>query len=101
MNKRNIENLLDKLQIRINCNGYNYWITLVELYLNDDSKSMQYYYNKIAKIHKTTACGVERCLRFAYEKKKDFIQKYFEIDYKISTSTLLELIVREMRRSDE
>lgn len=101
MDKRKLENLLDKLQMRINCRGYKYWIKLVELYLTDDSKNMQYYYKKIAQIHNTTIHGVERCIRFAYEKKRDFIQKYFEIDYKISTSTLLALIVREMKRTDE
>ena len=101
MNKRNIENLLDEIQIPINQKGYKLWINLVELYLKDDSKNMEYYYCTLAKNYNSTRNKVERNLRHAYENNRESIQKKFKINYKVTNSALINLIAREMKREYE
>lgn len=101
MNRRRIEDLLDKLGINISSQGYIYWIDLVEMCLCDINRKnggLEKYYRELAIIHKTTRTAVERSIRYAYSNSRTIIQDYFRIKYKIKTKQLLELIIREIRR---
>lgn len=97
MDKRKLENILDKLNIRLNLSGYRYWITAVEIYSKNKIRITELY-KEIAKVHNTTAVRVERALRHTIEDKKEAIQKYFNVEYKIYNSAFLALLTREMER---
>lgn len=103
MNRRKIEDLLDKLGFNIGSQGYIYWIDLIEMYLCDINKGkrdLEKCYKELAIVHKTTRNAVERCIRYAFINSRTIIQDYFQIKYKIRTKQLLELIIREIRRMD-
>lgn len=101
MNTRKIENLLDKLQVKINTKGYRYWITAVEIYRKDPSIKKTKLYEMIAEKYNTTAVRAERALRHAHENNKMLVQRYFNVEYKIDNSAFLNLLVRELEREDE
>ena len=101
MDKRKLQNILDELHIKINVKGYQYWIEAVEIKLKNKEINMGTLYKKIGREHNDTYGRVERALRVAYMKKKDIIKEYFTIDYEINNAVFLELLVREMERSQQ
>lgn len=100
MEKRKLEDLSDKLQIKINTKGYSYWITAVEEHLKDKSLSKGAPYTRIAKIHSSTYSRVERALRFACLSSQTYIKEYFKINYAVDNSVFLGLLTREMERKN-
>ena len=100
MNKRKLEDILDKLQIKINLFGYKYWITAVELYFKDNTVGMWKICKEIAKKYNTTPSRVDRALRHARERKEEIIQRYFNVNYDIDNSAFLALLAREMEREE-
>lgn len=99
MDERRLENLLDKLSIKVNVKGYQYWITAIKEYINDKSIKKCLLYEKVAEIHNSTAANIERALRFTLKNNQEEIQKYFNVSYKIDNSVFLELVTREIERT--
>lgn len=58
MDKRKLEDILDKLQIQINVKGYQYWITAIDIYNKNRAIKKTTLYCEIAKIYKTTSSRV-------------------------------------------
>ncbi len=100
MNKRKLEDILDELQIKVSLLGYKYWITAVELYLENKTIKMMKLCREIAKKYNTTGSRVERALRHAIEDKEETIQRYFNVSYDIDNSAFLALLAREMEREE-
>lgn len=100
MEKRQIEDLLDELKMKPNFLGYHFWITAIEIYAEHKTKGMCGTYEEVAKKYNTTKSRVDRNLRHTYEDKKEMIQKYFNVSYKIDNSTLLALMTREIERRE-
>lgn len=100
MKKRKIEDLLDELKIKPNFLGYHFWITALEISTEQTTKGISEIYEEIARKYNTTKSKVERNLRHTYEDKKEMIQKYFNVSYKINNSTLLALMTREIERRE-
>lgn len=98
MNKKIIEDLLDGLNISVNNLGYKYWITAVEIKMKYQEETMGNLCIDIAKKHESTPSCVERALRYAHTENRDRIKNYFKIDYKITNTRLLALLVREIER---
>ena len=96
---RKIEDILDALQMKINLKGYQYWVTSVEMHLENKKLTKGVLCEEVAKVHNTTASRVERALRVAKIDIEQNIKEYFCIDYKISNSIFLELLTREVERS--
>lgn len=97
-NKIIIEDILDELQIHIDLQGYRLWISFVEEYLKDETKSMEEYYFELAKKHNKTRHQVERCLRHAYKNNEHIFRKIFGIEYVLTNKAVLMLLVRELER---
>lgn len=97
MNRKKIEDILDKLEIIIGNLGYKYWIDAIEIYYNNEKNNGEIY-KEIAKRYNVTSRSVERALRHAYENKKEKIKRILNINYNISTKILLAAIVRELKR---
>ena len=93
-------NILDELQIKVSLLGYKYWITAVELYLENKTIKMMKLCREIAKKYNTTGSRVERALRHAIEDKEETIQRYFNVSYDIDNSAFLALLAREMEREE-
>lgn len=100
MNKRKLEDILDELQIKVSLLGYKYWITAVELYLENKTIKMMKLCREIAKKYNTTGSRIERALRHAIEDKEETIQRYFNVKYDIDNSAFLALLAREMEREE-
>ncbi len=98
MDKRELENILDELKIKINTKGYKYWITAVEKKLKSKNMKIGTLYRELAKEFNSNYSRVERALRSAYTHNIIMIQEYFSIDYGISNTVFLELLIREMER---
>lgn len=98
INKRIIEDLLDELQTPINLQGYRLWVSFVEEYLQDGTRNMEHYYNKLAKKHNKTRNQVERCLRHAYKNNEHIFRQIFGIEYTLTNKSVLMLLVREVER---
>ena len=98
MKKREIEQLLDDLEISVGNLGYKYWIRTMELYLKNTSIKNGEIYKQIAKENNTTISAVEKALRHTYENKREKVKEFFKVDYKISMKNLLALMARELER---
>ena len=96
--KKKIEMILDKLQIPIDLAGYKYWITMLEKFNEDKEAKITALYIEVAKEHHTTYIRVERSLRHAVNKCENKIQRYFNVDYKITNKRFLCLILREVNK---
>lgn len=96
--KETIEDLLDILNISVGYSGYSYWIDAIMHEVNKPEKNMIAIYKYIAKKYNVSKCSVERAMRTSYIKNRNFIQKYFNVNYEITPKILLSLIVREIRR---
>lgn len=55
IDRRTIEDLLDDFQIPINWEGYKLWVDIIQDYLQDETKGVGYYYEKLAKKYNKTA----------------------------------------------
>lgn len=100
-NKIIIEDILDELQIPINWAGYKLWIDIIEIYLQDTTKSMEQYYNELMQKYNKTRNQVERSLRIIIINKKEVIKTKFNIEYNLTNKSLLMLFAREVERRKE
>ena len=98
MKKRNIEDLLDKLNIAVDNLGYKYLIAGVEEYISNDIQSVTEIYRRIVQKYDATISRVERAIRHSCENNKETIKNYFKVDYEITNRRLIALIAREMER---
>lgn len=96
--RREIEDILDELQVNVKLLGYKYWISAVEICLEAPYISMSKLYKQVAEKHNTTSSRVERALRSTYQDNVEIIQKYFNVRYNIDNSTVLKLLAREVER---
>lgn len=101
MENEKIEKLLDELGIKVNQCGYSYWITALQIYYKNKEATLEEIYDKVAKEHNATSMSVKTAMRRTYENKieESKIQSYFNVDYKITNSILLNLLMRELERS--
>lgn len=100
MDKRKLENILDKLNIPVDNLGYVYLITAVEIYLKSKTNNITETYKEIAKQHKTKYSRVERAIRHEIDKNEDRIKQFFNVDYDITNRRFLALLTREMEREE-
>lgn len=98
MNKRIIEDLLDELNILANNSGYKYWITAIEIKMKHREETMGNLCIDIAKKYGSTPNCVERAMRYAHTENRNRIKDYFKINYKITNTRLLALLIREIER---
>ena len=98
MEKQTIEDLLDIINIKIDSSGYKYWTEAILQQMENPIEKISELYNLIAKKSNANRGSVERSMRTAYEKNKDIIKEYFNVNYKITNKTLLALLVREVQR---
>lgn len=101
MNKRIIEDLLDELNILANNLGYKYWITAVEIKMKHREETIGNLCIDIAKKHGSTPSCVERAMRYAHTENRDRIKDYFKINYKITNTRLLALLIRDIERKNK
>lgn len=98
MEKRKIEDLLDKFNMPIDNLGYRYLITALEIYMKDINIKITSIYKEVAEIHNTTASRVERAIRHSTECIERNVKQYFNVDYDITNRRFLALLAREMER---
>lgn len=55
----------------------------------------------IAKKHGSTPSCVERAMRYAHTINRDRIKDYFKINYKITNTRFLALLIREIERKNK
>lgn len=93
------EQILDKLGINISHNGYKYWILAVQMKIKKPYIQMEDLYVELAKECGVTKSSIERCLRHAYAtaNKNLRVQKYFNLQYKVTNSVFLECLIREIQ----
>lgn len=98
MNKRKLENILDKLNVSVDNLGYTYLINAVEIYLKSRTNNITEIYKEVAERYETKYLRVERAIRHEMDKNEDKIKQYFNVDYDITNRRLLALLTREMER---
>lgn len=101
MNKRIIEDLLDELNILANNSGYKYWITAVGIKMKHREETIGNLCIDIAKKYGSTPSCVERAMRYAHTINRDRIKDYFKINYKITNTRFLALLIREIERKNK
>lgn len=100
MEKRKIENLLDRLNIPLDNLGYRYLISALEIYTKDINTKITLIYSQVAKKHNSTASRVERAIRHSVECAEENIKQYFKVDYEITNRRFLALLAREVEREE-
>lgn len=95
---REIENVLDKIGIKLNNVGYNYLVQAVYLRHMNKQIALNKIYEVIAQRYKTKVTTVERNIRYCYEneERKKKISEYFNVEYNITNESLILLIEREV-----
>ena len=94
-----IEKILDKIGIPLNIKGYRYLIQAVIILHNNKAISQFDIYNIIAQQENTTACRVERAIRYTYENKQKYFREYLKLNCRINNSILIRVILREMEKA--
>lgn len=98
MEKRKIEDLLDKLNMPIDNLGYRYVISALEIYIQDINTKITLVYSQVAKKYNSTSSRVERAIRHLVECAEKNIKQYFKVDYEITNRRFIALLAREMER---
>lgn len=99
--KNKIGNILIKLGITPDLNGFNYIIAALELLKTNENMPITTLYGLVAKQYNTHAIRVERCMRHAFRKmdrKSDAYKKYIGINNPTNGSVLhtLEFRLKEI-----
>lgn len=93
MKSKKIKEELLRLNFRIESVGIIYWTEAIRIMMkNPLIYNMGEIYEKIAKKYKTTACSVERLMRYALEPAKKNIQNEYKYYNKITITTFMDLI---------
>lgn len=101
MDKRKLEDLLDKLNMPIDNLGYRYLISALEIYTKDINTKITLVYSQVSKKHNSTNSRVERAIRHSVGCVEENIKRYFKVDYEITNRRFLALLAREMERKNE
>lgn len=83
---------LIKLNFNINSDGFNYWITAINIYAKNRRISMINLYDEIGKRTGKTGKQIERLLRYASETSKETIRDVYNYKGKLSNSAILKLL---------
>lgn len=104
--RKEIKQILNDLNLKISCKGYDYWVTAIEYVLHtitelESRPSMvRGVYGHVAETYNTTRSRSERAMRHILEDKENLIKEYFGIDYKIANSDFLYLCVNRIEELD-
>ncbi len=95
MNKKEIRAKLIELQFNVNSEGFDYWITAIEM----QGKRTTFYrystiglYKDIAELYNKTWSRVERAMRHAIRPAKANIRKKYNYYNKLDTKGIIRLI---------
>lgn len=100
MEKRKLENILDKLNIPVDNLGYVYLIAAVEFYSKSKTNNITKIYKEVAEAYATKYSRVERAIRHEIHRNEDKIKQFFNVDYDITNRRFLALLIREMEREE-
>jgi len=101
-----IENITEKILrdigLKMHCIGFDLWIEVAK-YVSAEaasgSKEIDVYngiYRHFAQKYKTSTINVERRLRYVVTESRKKIKKFFGVDYNVSNSAFLSLLLREI-----
>lgn len=88
--KNIVKKILKQIGIPINFKGFRYLQTLLATNINSSFNMSKY--KIVATRYRTTADRVSRAIRYICDTQQEQLQKYFEIDYRITNSVLYELL---------
>lgn len=92
--KNIVKKILKQIGIPINFKGFRYLQTLLATNINSSFNMSKY--KIVATRYRTTADRVSRAIRYICETQQEKLKKYFETDYKITSSVLYELLREEV-----
>ena len=98
MEKRKVEDILDKLNIPIDNFGYKYLISALEIYQKDINTKITLVYRQVAKRNNSTSSRVERAIRHCISSNEEEIKKFFNVNYDITNKRFIALLNREVER---
>lgn len=99
--KLKVSKLLTELGFKANWIGRRYWTTaileIVRLRTNNSYENkLGYFYEFVANKHRSTYSKVESAMRYCIDHNIQKIQEHFNVAYKISNGSLLQLIALEI-----
>ena len=98
--EENLEKIFKRLNFIPSLSGYDYLKEAIRLKINGNY-TLQVIYHLIAKKYDTTYTAVERGIRTLYSHNKELINRVFNINCSITNSTLIGLIVRELKYNND
>lgn len=88
--------ILTELGIEKHLKGYKYWPQIIEYIVSkklDSYKLFKETYVTVAKDNNISVSALERNLRYIIENREKQIQKYFKVNYKITNTSFIGLII--------
>ena len=93
------EEVLNSIGLNIKFKGYRYWILAVLIKLKHSNYRLENIYKILAEKYKISKTTISSAMNNIVEiADNSIIQDYFKVSYKVTPSSLLELVSKKVER---